>query len=189
MSVYNIVFDVEARMCRHDDETELKRWFNNYKINHLEVFCSSEEWLVIDRVPVVLGRREKTQYIGKIGDDERYLRVVKFDPTAPPPPLFSRPAITSRRERQYRSGSYSFEAERRVYEEMKMRLYQMQTIQPVDVVDAMFRDDAPLVSPASLVRSAFAPGINWSQPGPPPAASRFSTVTLTRTVPRWRRND
>lgn len=80
-------------MRYHDKEPELRRWFDNYKLDHAASFPWIFQWLTIEEKFFETRRRRHVRYEGTIGDDSMPLsRKVLFETDAPPPPTFYRPA-------------------------------------------------------------------------------------------------
>lgn len=81
-------------MRYHDKEPELRRWFDNYKLDHAALFPWTFQWLTIEEKSFETRRRRHVRYEGTIGDDSMPLSRSKvlFETDAPPPPTFYRPA-------------------------------------------------------------------------------------------------
>lgn len=113
---YNAKYPGIWPMQWHDAEkSEIKRWFDNWKVERYASFAAEYEWLTIAEVPVQIGRRKGVRYVGEIGADhttER--RKVEFDPSAPPPPTLYQPASKKYEPpKRIISGDRMYDSERR----------------------------------------------------------------------------
>jgi hypothetical protein len=73
--------------CHDNEENELKRWFDNYKISKDAYFATAYEWLVVEDVTAT-AKNIKTLNICSIGNDRtNERREVIMDHTTPPPPV------------------------------------------------------------------------------------------------------
>lgn len=88
--IYHVEYDGYYTMRFHDDEPNaLKRWFDNYKIEHDASFATKYEWLVVKEVASD-NKKYKTRFICEIGDDGRGTRrEVIMDHTTPPAPMLT----------------------------------------------------------------------------------------------------
>lgn len=69
-------------MQAHDAQDQLKRWFDNYKVDRYASFASQYEWLVV--------KTEGKRVFCEIGDDGRgTVRTVEIDLNAPPAPILT----------------------------------------------------------------------------------------------------
>lgn len=74
----------------HDSEqNELKRWFDNYKIDRYAAFQTDYEWLVVKEIETAV-RGKKIRYVVEIGADHHdKRREVVMDHQAPKPPVMT----------------------------------------------------------------------------------------------------
>lgn len=104
-AIYFTTYPGYLLMQCHDDETnDLKRWFDNYKVDKYATFTCEHEWLVIDEQEFfdVRGKRRR-RFVGVIGADHtETCRKVDFDTSAPPPPTFWRPSKVSYTKESWR---------------------------------------------------------------------------------------
>lgn len=76
----------------HDGYSELKRWFDNWKLEKYVSFGDTE-WLTIQEYSLTCRGKKITRYDGVIGaDHDGRRRKVSFETGAPPPPTFFMPA-------------------------------------------------------------------------------------------------
>jgi hypothetical protein len=105
----------------HDKDTELKRWFENWKTDCYASFASEHEWLVIEETPVIIGRRKYMRYAGTVGNDADGDRCkIAFELGAPAPPSFH--CLPKGSMREYRricaSADLMYATEQRYLEDM-----------------------------------------------------------------------
>lgn len=112
-------------MHYHDGAAELKRWFDNYKIDKGAWFANDYEYLTIEECRYGAGRNAGIYYVGKIGEDNTAKhRVVRFEANAPPPPTFMRKPLRDKPVPQplsmYDTMRMRYDMERFEMERMKM---------------------------------------------------------------------
>ena len=90
MTPYQEKYPGTWAMKWHDDKlSDLQRWFDNWKLEKYAFFNSETEWLTIEEHSWTCRGKKITRYEGTIGaDHHNYVRKVKFETGAPPPPTF-----------------------------------------------------------------------------------------------------
>lgn len=93
-STYKLDYDGWLALNDHDGHSDLRRWFENYKLERFAKFAADDEWLTIEEKKFRGARRSAVRYVGTICDVEEIgpRRTVVFETNAPPPPTFHRPA-------------------------------------------------------------------------------------------------
>lgn len=93
-SIYKLDYPGAVDMQCFDAQVELKRWFDNWKLDRNAAFAGEYEWLTVEEKKFTVGRRERSRFIGHIGDVDSsgIRRNVLFEVGAPAPPTFYRPA-------------------------------------------------------------------------------------------------
>ena len=79
-------------MLWHDGNDDLRRWFENYRIDKSVLPPFSTEWMTIEEYAWTCRGKKITRYEGRIGADHHdNIRPVRFETGAPPPPTFMQP--------------------------------------------------------------------------------------------------
>lgn len=135
---YHSAYDVTSGFkLYHDSESDLQRWFNNYRVDKDASFASKHQFLTItERKSFSGGRRQRLliRYVGEIGNDNSdYRRKVDFDVGAPPPPILHLPIRAKKEPNTLRSEDL-LDAYRRIGRlappsssyEYRMRMYEQE---------------------------------------------------------------
>lgn len=168
-------------MRYHDKEPDLRRWFDNYKLDRAAAFPWAFQWLTIEEKHFETRRRRHIRYEGSIGDDNgTVVRTVLFETDAPPPPTFYRaaspqpkvtidwPVSTARTREHLRQAERVYRDQREMLMQLWAGPYPGMDISMIP--DRLYRQyfyPPPLYPPA--------PKIETPPPPPPP--------------PRYRRNN
>lgn len=89
--MYNEKYEGYWSMRWHDEDSDLQRWFDNYKVDR-NAYVSEREWLTIEEYSWACRGKKITRYDGTIGaDHDNRKRLVRFETGAPPPPTFMQP--------------------------------------------------------------------------------------------------
>lgn len=113
-SLYKLAYEGTGGLQTQDGFSELRRWFENYKLDRDAEFADECEWLTIEEKKFQGIRRPGVRYVGTIGDVEMHgpRRTVLFETNAPAPPTFHRPAKfrpEPRRQVAHDSGTLTYD--------------------------------------------------------------------------------
>lgn len=116
---YNMDYDGVYEMIWFDREAPLLRWFNAHKQSRYDWEPAEHQWLTVEEEHRFTPRGKRLSfYIGTIASDgPEPPREVRFEPGAPPPPIFHLPPRIPYgqhlRERAEREKRWKAEEERR----------------------------------------------------------------------------